>query len=238
MTVSEEAATPTTRSGTRRERLRGALIDDIKACANRQLEAGGPDGVTLRGIAREVGVSPAALYSYFDSLDALLTAVVTDHYEDLANAVAGAAGTDASGELGTRLLTAIAAYRAWALEHPAAFRLLFAGPRNANFYPDDGPAVTAAMRVFVPMLAILLEGWERGLIPLPPAGPRVDPHVFVDKFGLEITSDQLRDACIIWGTFHGLVTLELGGHLNLVDPAELFDAAMRTQLRAMSLPGL
>ena len=91
-----------TAAPTRRARLREAMNADIKECACRQLAEGGPPAVTLRGIAREIGVSPAALYGYFDSLEALFTALIVDGYEDLADAVEAAANQP--GTPGFRLL--------------------------------------------------------------------------------------------------------------------------------------
>lgn len=238
-TAGEPGAAPNP-GASRRERLRRELTEEIKACANRHLEASGPEGVTLRGIARDLGVSPAALYGYFDSLDALFTAVIVDHYDDLADAVAGAVAAAADEPLGPRMLAAIRAYRAWAVEHPAAFRLLFFAPLTGYEAPRDGPTLTAALRVFVPMLAILVEGWQQGLVPDPAPGPFVDPHEFQASFGLAISSDQLRVAVGCWAMFHGFVALEIGGHVNQnwVDPAELFEAAIRTQTAEMGLPGV
>jgi hypothetical protein len=87
------------------------------------------------------------------------------------------------------------------------------------------------------MLAVLLEGWERGLIPPAHPGPFVDPTGFAENFGLEITSDQLREAVSCWATFHGLVALQLGGHFTggWLDPDEAFDATIREDIRSVGL---
>src|SRR5262245_24605497 len=103
------AAAPGPPAGSRRARLREALTADIKRCAAQQLAAGGPGAVSLRGIAREVGVSPAALYGYFDSLDDLFTALVTDGYDSLADAVAAAVDEHRDAPPGERMLAAIRA---------------------------------------------------------------------------------------------------------------------------------
>src|SRR6478609_4943484 len=85
----------------------------VKRVALAQLESGGPAAVALNAIARELGVSGPALYRYFSSRDALLTELVLDAYNDLADALAGADSLPR-------------AYRAWALEEPHRYRLLFA----------------------------------------------------------------------------------------------------------------
>ncbi len=227
--------TTTTPSPSRRERLREALIADIKGCACRQLADGGPAAVTLRGIAREIGVSPAALYGYFDSLDALFTAIITDGYDDLADAVAAAVAIPPADQLGARMLAGIRAFREWALAEPATFRLLyFSAVPDIEPMADD-PALTASLRVFVPLLALMVEGWASGVLPPAPPGPAVDVTKFHERFDLAITSDQLRMATECWAEFHGLVALEINGHIHpdWVDPTALYEANVQSLLHRM-----
>jgi AcrR family transcriptional regulator len=231
--VTEDVVVSRTPTPTRRERLREALTAEIKECACRQLADGGPPAVTLRGIARELGVSPAALYGYFDSLDALFTALIVDGFDDLADAVAAAAS--GPGTPGLRLLESVRAFRRWALEHPERFRLLYFSPVPGYEAPADGETLTASLRVFVPMLAIIIDGWADGTLPEPPPGPTIDTSKFREAFGLEITSDQLRMTTECWAEFHGLVALEVNGHLveRWVEPAALFDANMIAALHRL-----
>jgi AcrR family transcriptional regulator len=221
----------------RRSRLREELTEEIKACACRQLDAGGPEAVTLRGIARELGVSPAALYTYFDSLDALFDALITEGFDQLADAVSAAVAAQPPEARGERMLAGVHAYRAWAIANPARFRLLYLTPVPVPGYqaPTEGAMLTAELRVFVPLLETLVTSWEQGLLPEPEPGPEVDTTKFREHFGLAITSDQLRVATGCWGAFHGLVALEVNGHIHerWVDPAALFDASMRDQIRRL-----
>ena len=221
---------------TRRERLREALVTDIKACALAQLEDGGATAVTLRGIAREIGVSPAALYGYFDSLDDLFTGLITDGFNDIADAVDAAVDPDAPLE--TRLLRGLLAYREWAITNPARFRLCYFSPVPGYQAPPDGPTLSASLRSSVAFLRILRVAWEAGTIPQPPPGPPVDTSKFAEFFGLEMTTDQLRSATECWGEFHGLVALEIAGHIgdNWTDPAALYEANMRSMIRRIGLP--
>src|SRR3954469_6601741 len=89
----------------------------VKRIALTQLEAGGPSAVALNAIARELGVSGPALYRYFKNRDALLTALVLDAYNDLA---------DALDRTGVESLAR--SYRAWALAQPHRYRLLYSAP--------------------------------------------------------------------------------------------------------------
>ena len=103
----------------------------VKRIALGQLEAGGPAAVALNAIARELGVSGPALYRYFTNRDALMTALVKDAYDDLADALADAPSL-------------AHAYRAWALAQPHRYRLLFSAPFPG--YDPHQPQLVAAAR--------------------------------------------------------------------------------------------
>ncbi len=77
---------------TRREQTRTATVTEIKAAALAQIASEGAPALSLRGVARTIGMSPAGLYRYYDGRDALLTDLLVDAYLDLARAVADAAG--------------------------------------------------------------------------------------------------------------------------------------------------
>ena len=79
-------------TATRREKNRAATLAEIKAAALDQIASEGAGALTLRGIARAIGMSPAGLYRYYDGLDALITELITDAYNDLADAVNALAG--------------------------------------------------------------------------------------------------------------------------------------------------
>ncbi len=223
---------------TRRDRLRAELVDSIKQAALGQLEVGGPAAVSLRGIAREIGVSPAALYGYFDSLDDLFTALITDGFNDLADTVDAAVHGDPAAPLGVKMLRGLLAYRDWALANAPRFRLCYFAPVPGYEAPADGPTLAASLRVALPLLQVLAEGWATGRLAAPPPGPRVDTSKFEERFGLALTSDQLRSSTECWGEFHGLVALELNGHIHpeWADPAELYEANMRSMIRRIGLP--
>jgi AcrR family transcriptional regulator len=104
----------------------------VKRVALAQLEAGGPAAVALNAIARELGVSGPALYRYFSSRDALLTALVIDAYDDLAAALEASTGLESFART----------YREWALAQPHRYRLLFSAPWPG--YDPHQPALVAA----------------------------------------------------------------------------------------------
>ncbi|MFC4334402.1 TetR/AcrR family transcriptional regulator [Salininema proteolyticum] len=117
----------TSEGASRRERLRAEFTADIKRVAREQLNEDGLHGVTLRGIARRLGVAPAGLYRYFDSLEALIEALNCDIYDDL---IAGARREmEAAGEgRFERMRAWVMNYRAWAVGNPREFELtLYSG---------------------------------------------------------------------------------------------------------------
>ncbi|GAA1673929.1 TetR/AcrR family transcriptional regulator [Glycomyces endophyticus] len=123
---------------TRRERMRAETIAEIKASARRQLQEHGPSGISLRAIAREVGVTPAALYRYFDSLDALLHATCVDLYDELiADTVAAMDAHPEDAHL-ERMKSWIWAFRAWAVGHRREFELMISFPDGKAAMLIDG----------------------------------------------------------------------------------------------------
>ena len=118
-----------------RDRFRAQVRDDVKRVALDQLAAAGAAGLSINAIARELGVSGPALYRYFAGRDELLTELIVDAYDDLADALAGSEDLDALAR----------AYRAWALEQPHRYRLLF-GPPLPGYDAHAERLVQAARR--------------------------------------------------------------------------------------------
>lgn len=187
---------------------------DIKAVARRQLAEHGPVGVNWRGIAREVGMSPAALYTYFESLDDLYTALIADSFWSLANAVGEAIAVVGDRGVVDRLSAGVAGYREWSLRHPEQFRLIYQSEIPGYEAPEDGPTLEANLASSAHFLALTVEGWSTGELEQPESGPGVDPAEMNEKFGLSLTPDQMRVAMTAWGTFHGVTQLEINNHMG------------------------
>jgi AcrR family transcriptional regulator len=82
-------------SSTRRERRRLEMTGDIIATAREHLRSGGMNAISLRAIAREIGVTPAALYRYFADLNALIYALRNDILDELNTVIEAARDQDA-----------------------------------------------------------------------------------------------------------------------------------------------
>lgn len=135
----------TSGSPSRRERLRTETIDEIKTSARDQLREHGPNGISLRAVAREMGMSPAALYRYFDGLDALLTELCCDFYDELID-VSGTAMDAHPPECHMeRMKTWIWSFRAWAVSHRPEFELMLNLPDSRTAMAN--PVQTADSRL-------------------------------------------------------------------------------------------
>ena len=111
-------------TGTRptlRERRRQDLTDEIKDVARRHLASEGLGALSLRAIARDVGMAVSALYRYFPSRDDLITALLEEAFTAQAEAVETAAG-DGPDDPVAALRAALLAFREWSVSHPAECR--------------------------------------------------------------------------------------------------------------------
>lgn len=196
---------------TRRERLRAELIAEIKDAARRRLNKAGARELSLRGIARDIGMSPSSIYTYFDGLDEVVTALIVDSFDAQARAVTSAAAE--AGSIKTRLRRATVAYRDWALDHPQEFRLLYESPIAGYRAPQDGPTVDASIGVMRPFMELLHEAAAAGEIPPARPGPAIDTTATEPRIDGGIDPNWLRVGIETWAQFHGFVALELNGHI-------------------------
>ena len=115
---------------TRRERLRVETEREIRQAARALLVKSGRDAVTLRAIARKLGITAPALYRYYDSHDALLRQLCDDICADMEGVLYAALAADTSGQVGCQVRAVCRSFRRWALAHPQGFALVFASPRD------------------------------------------------------------------------------------------------------------
>jgi AcrR family transcriptional regulator len=128
------------RAATVRERARAELTKEIKEEARRQLAATGADGLSLRAVARELGMVSSALYRYYPSRDDLLTALIIDAYNALGEAAERAiAGSAVALD---QWLAAWHAIRDWARANPHEYALIYGSPVPGYRAPEAtiGPA--------------------------------------------------------------------------------------------------
>ncbi len=138
---------------------------EIKATARRHLVASGPEALSLRAVARDMGVTAPALYRYVDSRDDLLTEVITELYDELTSSLEAARDELPADAIGPRLVAASWALRSWALAHPTEFGLLFGSPLPGYAVPSEGPLHEAGRRFGMVYAALFAQLWEQRPFP-------------------------------------------------------------------------
>lgn len=230
-------------SRTARERVRAELIREITEIARRQLATEGAAGLSLRAVAREMGMVSSAIYRYFPSRDDLLTTLIIDGYNAVGAAVEKAEAACPAGEYAGRWLAACRAVRGWALAHPHEYALVYGSPVPGYQAPERtiGPASRAAA-VFGKIIG---DAYRAGSTADPP-GPLVPvPASFTPDAArlrdaiLEGVPDHIAAAALIaWSGLFGLVSFELFGQFENVvtDRAAFFDHAAACLGRLAGLP--
>ncbi|WP_433227695.1 TetR/AcrR family transcriptional regulator [Actinomadura formosensis] len=217
---------------TARERVRAELIREITEIARRQLATEGAAGLSLRAVAREMGMVSSAIYRYFPSRDDLLTALIIDGYNAVGEAVERADANAPSGDFAGRWLAVCRAVRGWALEHPHEYALLYGSPVPGYKAPQD--TVPAAVRDTVVFTRIVTEAYQAGALapvgPCPPAPPSLAEDLARARAALpmEIPDDVIVRAFTAWAGLYGTVSFELFGQFNNVieERAAYFDHTM------------
>lgn len=213
---------------TARERARAELTLEIKDEARRQLESTSADALSLRAVARELGMVSSALYRYFPSRDDLLTALIIDAYNALGDAAEQAAA-QRSG-LRERWRAGCHAVRDWARAHRHEYALLYGSPVSGYRAPQD--TVTPAIRVPLLLVGVVRDAIEQGVLS-PPAERRPLTPLLADQakavaatVAPELPPTVMVNALLAWTQLFGMVSFELFGQLvGSVDPSDEFFAA-------------
>lgn len=220
----------TTEPRSPRARYRDEVRAQIKQLAEAQLAEVGPAGLSLSAIARELGLSGPALYRYFASRDALLTALVVDAYADLADTLERAVSTAPPGQ--SPLERALSEYRAWGLAHPHRYRLLYQPP-VPGFDPNDPALVHAAARSMKILLGTLM---NTGAAADGSSGTGVVSDVLAAPFSawaadleIDASPQAILRGVLMWSRLHGFVSLEIAGNFALMAPET--DALFAVELR-------
>ncbi|MEV6507444.1 TetR/AcrR family transcriptional regulator [Streptomyces sp. NPDC051642] len=220
-----------------RERRRAAATREIVDAAERHLTEHGPAALSLRAVARSLGMTVQALYHYFPSRDALVTTLVTKAYDDLADAVQAAVDTPSDDPDLPRLVIATEGYRRWAIAHPERFQLLYGTPLRDYVAPADGPTTQASRRMSEIFERELFEGFsteQLAAADVPVLSPSLQAYLEqLPHYGHGyLPSPATALLMSAWGHLHGLVALEVFGHTSFLGDhqAELFRMAMRNLL--------
>jgi AcrR family transcriptional regulator len=220
---------------TARARVRAQLTEEILGAAHEEMVEHGAAGLSLRAVARRLEMVPSAVYRYFPSRDALLTALIVDAYVALADA---AESVDQPGRLPPldRWLAVTAGVRRWAHAHRHEWALLYGSPVPG--YQGSADTTAASLRVTRVLCQVFVDaGPQPGH--LSPAGPALRDAVAPIEQDLlpGFEPEVVAAALMAWTQVFGMVTLELFGHYvgATTDFDVVFDHSMRV---AAGLVGL
>jgi AcrR family transcriptional regulator len=202
-----------------RRRAREEVTREIVDAARRQLATEGAPGLSLRAVARELGMVSSAVYRYVPSRDELLTLLIIDGYDALGAAAEDAEQTVDRTDLGGRWLAVCHAVRDWAMARPHEYALLYGSPVPGYAAPED--TVRAAIRVTALLAAILTDAVSADPHRLDWAAQAPDAvsaalrpvHPFVPE---EVPDELVIRGLMAWTYLFGAVSFELFGHLHNV----------------------
>lgn len=230
MTTTSATGTASTSA---RALARDHLTRAILVSARSQLGTVGPAALSVRAVARDVGMASSAVYRYFASRDDLLTALLVECFDEQGEAIETAVAAVDAADLNGRWMAIARTFRRWAVEHPWDYALLYGSPVPGYVAPEQtiGPA-TRAPRV---LFDLLTDAVEHGVDPSAGPGPTTgaDFHEAVAGLrafaGHDLPDDLVLAGLAAWAGLVGAVTLDLFGHLeNAVGDRDVwFDAVAR-----------
>jgi AcrR family transcriptional regulator len=224
-----------------RARVRAEITQEILDAARRQLADDGSAALSLRAVAREVGMVSSAVYRYFPSRDSLLTALIVEAYDGIGAAVERAVAKVAPDDLVGRWTAICDRVRRWAIANPHEYALIYGSPVPG--YRAPVTTIGPATRVALVLIQLLLDAQAAGA--LAPATLPTEPssRLRSDLDKLAGTFGDIPDAVVVralaaWSALFGLVSFELFGQFhNVIDAnADFFTAASVELATFVGLP--
>lgn len=218
-----------------RQQARSRITAELMAAARRQLAEVGAAGLSLREVAREIGMVSSAVYRYVESRDDLLTRLIIESYDALGDAADGASAAAAGSDL-ERWMSTAHAIRAWSLAHPHEHLLLYGSPVPGYAAPDD--TIGPATRPTFALVGIVADAADAHRL-APPAGP---PAALTPAFAAELAAlsdaldrplpaepEAVLAVLTAWTQMFGLIGFEITNQTRGVveDHQALFDATVR-----------
>ena len=199
-----------------RARVRAEMTEEIKAVARRHLASDGAN-LSLRAVARDMGMASSAVYRYFASRDDLLTALIIEAYDSVGETAERAAATAAGSgaDFADQLVAVGHAVREWALAEPHQWALIYGSPVPGYQAPQD--TIGPATRVILQIAAIIRDAVAAGRVgPQPEISGRYTEELraVADQFGAGIPPRLVGAGMAAFIQLCGAVSAELFGQLN------------------------
>lgn len=228
--------------GTPRDRARAQTMADIVRIGRQHLSTEGAAALSLRAVARDLGVVSSAVYRYVASRDELLTLLVVAGYDELGDAVDSALEKVEEGDFGARLTAIGTTVRAWAVGDPAMYALLFGSPVPGYHAPAER-TTEPGTRVIRALVQLWAQAYAAGAIQVPegPPVPGSLAKAFVAvraELGVDLPDQVLARGVLAWAALFGCISFEVFGQYGpdtFGDPAALFGHQLRVLAETVGL---
>ncbi len=232
-------------TNTPRQRARAQTLEDITRIGRRHLATEGAAALSVRAVARDLGVVSSAIYRYVRSRDDLLTLLVVDGYDELGDAVDAAEGKVRRDNYRGRFLAIGRAVREWATREPATYALLFGSPVPGYQAPAErttGPGT----RVITALVRLWEDAHAAGVIEAPGSTPRIPRALSADvkrirgQFEITAPENLVLRGVLSWAALFGCVSFEVFGQYGgetFVAAGELFEHQLQLLADATGLIG-
>lgn len=215
---------------------------DIVRIGREHLATDGAAALSLRAVARDLGVVSSAVYRYVESRDELLTLLVVDGYDELGDAVDAAQATVARSDHAGRMRAIGRAVRAWALAEPATYALLFGSPVPGYEAPAER-TTEPGTRVIRRLVEVWEDAWVAGALSLPDeaVGPRRlarDLARIRRELGLTAPDALVARGMLAWAALFGCVSFEVFGQYGadtFTDPKDIFEHHLAALVESVGL---
>ena len=214
--MPQTASAPSEKPSTPRERARARTIEDIVRLGREHLALHGAAALSLRAVARDLGVVSSAVYRYVENREELLTLLLVDAYNELGDEVDAAVAALPVDDFAGRFSALGSALRRWALREPARYGLLFGSPVPGYRAPAErttGPGT----RVIYALMTLLDGAYRAGRLTAPGGPAAVAAPLAADLerirtgMGLAVPDSLLARGALVWTSLFGTISFEVFG---------------------------
>ena len=214
--MPQTASAPPVKPPTPRQRARARTIEDIVRLGREHLALHGAAALSLRAVARDLGVVSSAVYRYVENREELLTLLLIDAYNELGDEVDAAVAALPAADFAGQFRALGAAVRRWALREPARYGLLFGSPVPGYRAPAErttGPGT----RVIYALVALLDGAYRAGHLAAPGGHAAVAAPLAADlerirsQMGLAVPDPLLARGALVWTSLFGAISFEVFG---------------------------
>ncbi|MEV6419269.1 TetR/AcrR family transcriptional regulator [Streptomyces sp. NPDC051662] len=215
---------------TSRQVAREQMMRDIVRVGRGHLETVLPADLSLRAVARDIGVVPSALYRYVRDREALITLLIVDAYDELADEVEAALAAASRLSHRERFVAAVLAARAWAVREPSRFAMLYGTPVPDYAAPGDQTRAPGT-RLALALAGVVEDAWQAGELRTvaAPTNPtvRADMERLRGLYGFDMPVGNASRVYGLWSAVIGAILFDVFGQYaadTLSDPEEFLRA--------------